>query len=259
MTSEVVISNAIADHVVLVTLNRPEVMNAVNPDVSVALERAVRSTEQDPDVWVVILTGAGDKGFCTGVDLGYMARHGGKGIRTRAGGFAGFVNQPRSKPWIAAVNGYAVAGGLEIALACDLVVAAEHAQFGLPEVKRGLVAGAGGLYRLPRALPRALAFEAIVTGSPFDARQAFAHGMVNRVVPRAQLIPEALAFASAICQNAPVAVRESLAVAKQSYDLSDVELKDASGMASLRNSMTEDYKEGPRAFVEKRAPRWLGR
>ncbi|MCC7083216.1 MAG: enoyl-CoA hydratase/isomerase family protein [Burkholderiales bacterium] len=259
MASEVVLSSMIAEHVALVTLNRPEVMNAVNPDVSLALERAVRATEENAEVWVVILTGAGDKGFCTGVDLGYMARHGGKGIRTRAGGFAGFVNQSRSKPWIAAVNGYALAGGLEIVLACDLVVAAEHAKFGLPEVKRGLVAGAGGLYRLPRALPRALAFEAIVTGSPFAAQQAFAHGMVNRLVAREKLIEEALALAATICQNAPVAVRESLAVARQAYDLSDVELKDASGMASLRNSLTEDYKEGPRAFVEKRSPRWQGR
>jgi enoyl-CoA hydratase/carnithine racemase len=152
-----------------------------------------------------------------------------------------------------------LAGGSEIALACDMIVAVDSAAFGLPEVKRGLVAAAGGLYRLPRALPKALAIELIVTGAHFDAQRAFQHGLVNRLVSRDQLMPEALKLAASICENAPIAVRESLAVARQALDLSDAELREISGVASKRVAATEDYKEGPRAFIEKRAPRWTGR
>src|SRR5262249_43489861 len=184
---------------------------------------------------------------------------GGSALGTPQGGFAGLVNRARTKPWIAAVNGFALAGGCEIALACDLIVAIEEAAFGLPEVKRGLVAGAGGLYRLPRALPKAIALELIMTGAHFDAKRAFHYGLVNRLVPRDQLLPEALKLAAAICANAPIAVRESLSVARQAYDLDDAGLREVSGAASRRNAATEDYKEGPRAFIEKRAPRWSGR
>ncbi|MCC6534550.1 MAG: enoyl-CoA hydratase/isomerase family protein [Burkholderiales bacterium] len=258
MNDEAVLTEAIGKHVVLVTLNRPDVRNAVNADVSKGLERAVHRTEADPDCWVVILTGAGDKAFCSGADLKALSNEGPRGIRTKFGGFAGFVHQPRTKPWIAAVNGFAVAGGLEIALACDLIIAAESAKFGLPEVKRGLLAGAGGLYRLPRAIPRAIALELIMTGAVFDARQAFDWRLVNRVVAGENLISEALGLASAICANAPVAVRESLSVARRALDLNEIELKEASAAASMRNATTEDFKEGPRAFVEKRQPLWKG-
>src|SRR5690606_18596522 len=133
-------------------------------------------------------------------------------------GFAGFVDARRSKPCIAAVDGLALAGGLEIVLACDMVVASETARFGLPEVKRGLVALAGGLYRLPRALPRAIAFEMIVTGEPIDSATALAHGLVNRVVPAGAVREAALALARSICANAPLAVRESLLIARHAHE-----------------------------------------
>ncbi|MEZ5764500.1 MAG: enoyl-CoA hydratase-related protein [Xanthobacteraceae bacterium] len=258
MSNDAVQTRQVADHVTLVTINRPEARNAVNGDVARGLEQAVLDTEKDPNVWVVILTGAGDKAFCAGADLKAVSAGTG-GLGTANGGFAGFVHQPRTKPWIAAVNGFALAGGSEIALACDLVVAIEEAAFGLPEVKRGLVAAAGGLYRLPRALPKAIALELIVTGAHFDAKRAYQHGLVNRLVARDQLMPEALKLAQAICENAPIAVRESLSVARQALDLDDAALRDLSAAASRKVAATEDYKEGPRAFIEKRAPRWVGR
>jgi enoyl-CoA hydratase/carnithine racemase len=259
MSNDAVQTKQVADHVTLVTINRPEARNAVNGDVARGLEQAVLESEKDPNVWVVILTGAGDKAFCAGADLKAVSAGTGGGLSTPNGGFAGFVHQPRTKPWIAAVNGFALAGGSEIALACDLVVAIEEAAFGLPEVKRGLVAAAGGLYRLPRALPKAIALELIVTGAHFDARRAYQHGLVNRLVARDQLMPEALKLAQAICENAPIAVRESLSVARKALDLDDAALRDLSAAASRKVAATEDYKEGPRAFIEKRAPRWVGR
>lgn len=249
----------VAEHVALVTLNRPEVLNAVNAELAEGLERAVIETEQDPNVWAVVLTGAGTKGFCPGADLKALARGEARGFRTRGGGFAGFVYQQRTKPWIAAINGAAVAGGLEIALSCELVIAAEHARFGLPEVKRALIAGAGGLFRLSRAVPRAFALEMILTGSDVGAEMARSIGLVNRVVSSDRLLPEAIHMAEAICRNAPVSVRESLKVARLAFDLDEAGLKEASKMASKQNATTEDFKEGPRAFVEKRAPRWTGR
>jgi enoyl-CoA hydratase/carnithine racemase len=257
--SDAVLTRKVADHVMLVTINRPDARNAVNGEVAQGLERAVLDTEKDPNTWVVILTGAGDKAFCAGADLKAVSQGGSGGLGTAGGGFAGFVHQSRTKPWIAAVNGFALAGGTEIALACDLIVAIEEAAFGLPEVKRGLVAGAGGLYRLPRALPRAIALELIMTGAHFDARRAFGYGLINRLVPRDQLMAEALKLADAICENAPISVRESLGVARQALDLTDAELREVSAVASRKVATTEDYKEGPRAFIEKRAPRWVGR
>lgn len=249
----------VADHIALVTLNRPEVLNAVNADLATGLEQAVLATEQDPDVWAVILTGAGNRAFCPGADLKAVARGEARGFRTKGGHFAGFVYQPRTKPWIAAINGAAVAGGLEIALACELVVAAEHARFGLPEVKRALVAGAGGLFRIARSMPRAVALEMILTGDDISAELALRHGLINRVVPTDLLIGESIALAQAICGNAPISVRESLKVARLAFDLDEAGLKEASKLASRQNALSEDFKEGPRAFVEKRAPRWVGR
>lgn len=258
-TDKAVLTCQLAEHVMQVTINRPSARNAVNEDVAQGLERAVFDTEKDPNIWVVILTGAGDKAFCAGADLKAIASGRNDGLVTESGGFAGFVHQLRTKPWIAAVNGFALAGGTEIALACDLIVAIEEAAFGLPEVKRGLLAGSGGLYRLPRAIPKAIALELIMTGAHFDAQRAFQYGLINRLVPRHQLIPEALKLATAICENAPLAVRAALGVAKQAYDLNEAALREASDVASRKNVETEDYKEGPRAFIEKRLPRWVGR
>lgn len=246
-------------HVALVTLRRPEARNAVNGALALALDRIVKATEADDDVRVVVLTGAGGLAFCAGADLKEVSQGRLDGLMTDDGGFAGFVRAKRDKPWIAAVDGFALAGGCEIALACDMIVASEDAAFGLPEVTRGLIAAAGGLFRLPRALPRALAFELIATGGRLPAASALAFGLVNRVVPKARTLPEAIALATAISGNAPIAVRESLAVARRAYDLDDATLARLSDEAQARVMLTEDFREGPVAFIEKRAPRWLGR
>jgi enoyl-CoA hydratase/carnithine racemase len=247
------------EHVAMITIDRETAGNAVNADVARGLDAAIKQTEADPAIWVTILTGAGTRSFCAGADLREVAAGRAEMLLTRDGGFGGFVHAARTKPCIAAVEGVAVAGGLEIMLACDLVVAAETARFGLPEVKRGLIALAGGLYRLPRALPRALALEAILTGDNIDAQTACARGLINRVVPQGQARQEAVALARRICFNAPLAVRESLAIARASFDCDESQLKKREGDAWRRLVTTEDFKEGPRAFVEKRAPQWQGR
>lgn len=247
-------------HVALVTLNRPQARNAVDGAVAAALQAIVDETERDAELRAVVLTGAPEvRVFCAGADLKEVSAGRGDALFTERGGFAGFVDAPRSKPWIAAVNGKALAGGCEIVLACDLVVAADDAAFGLPEVTRGLIAAAGGLYRLPRALPRQLALELILTADTLPAAEAQRHGWVSRVVPAAQLVDEALALARRITRNAPVAVRESLQIARQAGDLDEAALRALSLQARARVQRTEDFLEGPRAFIEKRAPRWSGR
>ena len=259
MTTPAVLIERLPDHVALVTINRPEARNAVNGDVATGLDAAIAQTEADGDVWVVILTGSGSDAFSAGADLKAVSSGNGHLLRTERGGFAGFVHAPRSKPWIAAINGPALAGGCELALACELRVAVPQARFGLPEVKRGLIASAGGLYRLPRALPQAVALEMILTGDPISAERALALGMVNALAEPGGLIAAAQALAARITVNAPVSVRHSLAVARQALDLSDAELQAESARAQQQNMTSEDFKEGPRAFIEKRAPRWVGR
>jgi enoyl-CoA hydratase/carnithine racemase len=246
-------------HIAVVTLNRPEARNAINASMTLALDQIVEQTEKDPDVWVVILTSTGDEAFCAGADLREITAGRGPQLATERGGFAGFVRAPRDKPWIASVQGLAVGGGCEIALACDMIVAADTAAFGLPEVQRGIVAGAGGMHRLPRALPRNIALELIATGGRLEAARAATLGMVNRVVARERLLEESLALATRISRNAPLAVRESLKVARQAYDLEDAELMTV-GMATLRALMrSDDAREGTLAFVEKRTPAWKAR
>ena len=258
-TAPAVLIERLPDHVALVTINRPEARNAVNGDVARGLHAAIDDTEADDDVWVVILTGAGSDAFSAGADLKAVSTGRGNELRTERGGFAGFVHSPRSKPWIAAINGPALAGGCEIALACDLRVAVPQARFGLPEVKRGLVASAGGLYRLPRALPQAVALEMILTGEPIPAERALQLGMINVLAEREGLLAAAQALSARITVNAPVAVRQSLGVAKSALDLTDAELQGLSAKAQSAVMASEDFKEGPRAFIEKRAPRWTGR
>ena len=254
-----VLVERLPDHVTLVTINRPEARNAVNGAVTQGLQAAIDSTEADDDCWVVILTGAGQDAFSAGADLKAVAGGDRHALWTERGGFAGFVHSQRRKPWIAAINGPALAGGCEIALACQLRIAVPHARFGLPEVKRGLVASAGGLYRLPRALPSALAMEMILTGEPIPAERALAHSLINAIAQPAELLNAARALAARITVNAPVAVRESLGVARLAMDCSDAELQALSAQAQTRVMASEDFQEGPRAFIEKRAPRWLGR
>jgi enoyl-CoA hydratase/carnithine racemase len=257
-TDAVLVSMA-EPHVALVTINRPEARNAVNGAVAQGLEAAVERIEQDPEIWAAVLTGAGPHAFCAGADLKEVSAGNSASLATAKGGFGGFVRAQRSKLWIAAAQGHALAGGLELLLACDLAVAAETANLGLPEVKRSLVAGAGGVFRLPRALPKAIALQMIATGEPIPAPRAAQFGLLNAVVPADQVVPTALDLARRVCANAPIAVRESLAVARKAADLSEEELWALSSKASAFIRTTEDFKEGPRAFVEKRAPRWVGR
>lgn len=248
-----------APHVALVTVSRPEVRNAINAAVAQALERTVEQTESDPDIWVTVLTGAGDQAFSSGADLKEVAAGNLDALWMPKGGFAGLVQAVRHKPWIAAVNGVALAGGCEIALACDLIVASSEAAFGLPEVTRGMIAAAGGVFRLPRALPRALALELIATGERLSAKQALTFGMINRIAEKGQVVAEALALATRIAANAPLAVRESLTIARQAFDMDEATLARLSSEAQDRLRRTVDFQEGPRAFLEKRAPRWQGR
>jgi enoyl-CoA hydratase/carnithine racemase len=256
---EPVLVERLAQHVALVTLNRPAARNAVNSAVTSAISRIVKELEADPDVWVVILTGAGDHAFCAGADLRQISTGGRGGLATRDGGFAGFVRAERCKPWIAAVNGAALAGGCELALACDMIIAAEDAQFGLPETKRGLAAVAGGLFRLTRAIPRAIAMELIATGRPISSEEAARWGLVNAVVARTAVVDAALTLANTIVANAPIAVRKSLVIARKAFDHTELELFALSDEAIADLVKTEDYKEGPRAFIEKRPAVWVGR
>lgn len=244
--------------VATITLNRPDQRNAVDPALTAALGEALTRFEADPEVWVAVLTGAGPN-FCAGADLKAISAGRGAELSTDEGGFAGFVRFPRTKPVIAAVRGFALAGGTELVLACDLVVAAEDTTFGLPEVTRGIVAAGGGLFRLPRALPEAVARELVLTGDRLSAADAHRFGMVNRLVPADEVLTTARALADRICQNAPVAVRESLAVVRAAAELTEEEgwRRSAEAMSAARQS--EDASEGPRAFAEKRAPRWTGR
>ena len=248
-------------HVALVIIDRPEARNAVNGEVASGLEAAVDATEADGDIRAVVLTGAGREGFCAGADLKEVSAGRGSALRTERGGFAGFVYRERSKPWIAAVNGKALAGGTELVLACDLVVAVRQAAFGLPEVLRGLIAAAGGLCRLPRAIPPNIALELILTAGQLDAERAHGFGLVNRLVADVDALREAaLALAAEIARNGPVAVRQSLRVAREANSgLDEAALRALTRDAFERVAASEDFKEGPRAFIEKRAPRWSGR
>lgn len=246
------------EHIAIISLNRPEARNAINGEVATALEEALDTFENDPNLWVAILRSSGTV-FCAGADLKEIAAGNARALSTKKGGFAGLAKRQRTKPLIAAVNGVAVAGGCEIALACDLIVASEKAAFGVPEVKRSLVAGAGGLFRLPRAVGMAPALEMILTGDPIDAARAYELGLVNKVVAPEKLMDEAKALARRIIANAPLAVQESRNVASQALRASDDTLWKASAEAMGRLSETEDFKEGPRAFIEKRAPQWKAR
>jgi len=247
------------EHIAIITLNRPEVRNAMSPALSEAVEFLVKKVEADDNIWVGILTSSNDKVFCAGADLAAIAAGQGSKIATADGGFGGFVDAKRAKPWIAAVKGFALAGGCELTLACDMIVASDDAMFGLPEVKRGLFAGAGGVHRIARVLPRNVALELVATGERLDVKRAYEFGMVNRVVPTAQVMDAALELARAITVNAPVSVRQSMIVARQSGDLTDAELRILSKEHSAIVSKTEDSKEGPRAFLEKRPAQWKGR
>ena len=245
-------------NVAVITMNRPEARNAINGEMAATMEAAIDQMENDPEVWVGILTAVG-KAFCAGADLKEISAGNGGALSTKKGGFAGIAKRERTKPLIAAITGSALAGGTEIALSCDMIIAADDTNFGLPEVKRSLVAGAGGLFRLPRQIGKAVALEAILTGDPLSSQRAYELGMVNKVVPEAQVMDEAMKLAGRITANAPLAVKASRAVALNATVKTDDELWKDSGVAFASLVNTEDYREGPRAFIEKRAPVWKGK
>jgi enoyl-CoA hydratase len=241
----------------VVRLNRPDAKNAVSDEVAQAMEAALDEFEADDSVATVVVTGTGDV-FCAGADLKMVAQGKGMHLATKRGGFGGFVARDYAKPRIAAVNGPALAGGFEIVLACDLVVAADDARFGLPEVKRGLFAAAGGPFRLARRIPLATATEIVLTGDPIDAARAHELGLVNRLVPRDRVLDEAVALADRIGENGPVAVRRSLALVREAVDLTEAEAWPRSNELAVEVFATKDAIEGATAFAEKRPPRWTG-
>lgn len=247
----------------IITLNRPEARNAVNGDVAAGLEAAIDRLEEDPEVWVGVLTAntAGQERpvFCAGADLKEINAGNAAALNTARGGFGGFAYRERTKPVIVAVDGLATAGGCEIVLAADMVVATTRSAFGLAEVKRNLIAGAGGLFRLPRAIGQAAAMEVILTGEPLPAPRAYDLGLVNRLVEPGGALDAAVALGEAVCQNAPLAVWASrrVVLATPSHDDEALRAMTNREFASVLGS--EDTKEGLTAFIEKRAPQWRGR
>jgi enoyl-CoA hydratase/carnithine racemase len=251
-------------HIAIITINRPDRMNAIDPQTSSELHEAWSHFRDTDDLWVGVITGAGDRAFSAGNDLVAMSRaqQGGDAAGGARGG-AAFGGITRGfecwKPMIAAINGYCLAGGLEIALMCDIRIAAEHAQFGLTEPSRGIIPGAGGTQRLPRVIPFGAALELLLTAKRFDAQWAHRYGLVNHVVPLAQLMPRALEMAEEICVNAPMSVRLVKEAAYKGLDLPLEEGLRVEVDQSRKVMMTEDAREGPLAFAEKRPPVWKGR
>ena len=249
----------VESHIALVVLNRPEALNAINSAIATGLDAIVKRVEQDDAIRVAILASSGTRAFCAGADLKEIAAGRGPLTVTPDGGFAGFVDAVREKPWIAAVNGFALGGGCEIALACDMILASKDATFGLPEVKRGLFAGAGGVFRMARCIPRNIALELIATGRSMNASRAAALGLVNIVTEPDELRQRAIELALAVAANAPISVRESLKIARIAQDRSVEELRVLSDRAFRLVFASEDAREGTAAFIEKRTPNWTCR
>src|SRR5436190_3971727 len=239
----------------LLTLNRPDARNAISPEVSQTMAGLLDEVEADPALRAVVLTGAGEV-FSAGADLKVVAQGRGMEIARGKGGFAGVVNRDFPKPVIAAVDGPALAGGFEIVLSCDLVVAADTARFGIPEVQRGLIAAAGGLIRLPKRVPLAIALELAMTGDPIDAQRALALGLVNRVVAADKVVEEAIALAERIGENSPIAVRSSRQLVREAGELSEAEGWTRTLELMMPVFESGDAVEGATAFAEKRQPVW---
>lgn len=242
--------------VLIITLNRPHARNAFNLALALALEREIDRLESDPSLRVGVITGAQGH-FSAGADL-KAAQRGEIAITEKRGAF-GLSRRVPSKPLIAAVEGYALGGGFELAISCDLVVAAENARFGLPEVSRGVVAVGGALFRLPRRMPHHVVMELALTGQITTAAFLERHGLVNRVAPEGKALDVALDLALMIEANAPLAVRATKQIARMAFEWSDHEAWDSQWAFALPALNSEDAREGPRAFAEKRAPVWKGK
>ncbi|MDT9591688.1 crotonase/enoyl-CoA hydratase family protein [Nocardioides zeae] len=246
----------VVDGVLVVTINRPDARNAINTVTAEAIGAAMDRLDADPLLTAGIVTGAGGT-FCAGMDLkAFLA---GEKPSIPGRGFAGIIEQPSAKPLIAAVEGYALAGGFEIALACDMIVAAENVKFGLPEVKRGLVAAGGGLMRLPQRVPYHLAMQWALTGEMVSAQQAHDVALVNRLTPVGGALEAALELGRAIAANGPLAVRATKQVIVEAPGWSREEMFERQRDITLPVRSSEDAREGATAFKEKRAPRWQGR
>lgn len=250
-----VVLTEFADGVAVFTLNRPEAKNAIDLEVSKALAAAIDEFEARPDLTIGILTGAGGT-FCAGMDLKAFARDERPSIPGR--GFGGLTEAPPTKPLIAAVEGWALAGGCELALSADLIVASREAKFGIPEVKRGLAAAAGGLLRLPKVLPYPLAMEMAITGDPLTAEVAHRHGLVNRVTEPGEALTVAKELAARVAANGPLAVRATKQVVSMSVNYTDPDAFAAQRKFIEPVFASADAQEGARAFAEKRTPVWKG-
>jgi enoyl-CoA hydratase len=253
-----VIDFEVDGHVAVITINRPEARNAVNGDVADGIEEAIDRLEGDDSLWLGILTGVPPV-FCAGADLKEINAGNAGALNTKRGGFAGITSRERTKPIIAAVDGPALAGGTEICLSCDLIVASTTAKFGIPEVKRCLVAAGGGLFRLPRKIPFNIAMELTLTGDPIDAERAHHFGLVNYVTEPGQALERAKELARQIEANAPVAVRASRRVVLAAAQEDESTGWRLSGEAFAEAITSEDSKEGLMAFIEKRPPNWAGK
>jgi enoyl-CoA hydratase len=241
--------------IAVITLNRPRVHNAINAEMTARIEAMVTRVESDSTLRAAVLAANG-KSFCAGADLSEVAAGRARELSTPDGGFAGFVFAHKSKPWIAAVQGAALGGGTELALACDMIVASKDAAFGLPEARRGLIAGAGGCYRLARAMPPAIAIEMITTGTAISGDRAHALGLVNRIADPAQVRAEALKLAQTVTANSPLSVREGLRIARAAAHFGEQELRALQEQAVARILAGPDFLEGAAAFLEQRAPVW---
>ena len=246
----------VRDGVLLITLNRPEARNAVDGALAAGVTAAVDRLEAEAELRVGVITGAG-KGFCSGMDLKAFLR--GESPHAGGRGFAGICEKPPTKPMIAAVEGFAVAGGLEVALSCDLIVAGRGARLGIPETKRGLIAGAGALIRLPARIPRNVAMEMALTGGLVSAERAYDFGLVNTVCEDGGSVEEALRIAASIAANGPLAVRISKQIVDELVELPEAEAWQRQETFIDQIMSSDDAREGAAAFAEKREPAWTGK
>ena len=257
MSEEPVVLSEVRGRVKIMTLNRPDAMNAVNQQLAQELAAAMDEMDSNPDISCGVLTGNG-RGFCAGMDLKDFAA--GNFPNTPDGGFAGITERPPKKPVVAAVEGFALGGGMEVALTCDLIVASEGAKFGIPEVSVGLFAGAGALLRLPRVLPYAVAMRMALTAKPIRAEEALAHGMVAEVTPKGEALEKAIEIAEEIAVNAPLALAASKAVMREMQGRTEEEFWAFQQEHYFDQVFkSEDGIEGATAFAEKRPPNWTGK